>query len=131
VIAPIRRSSLPAGIVLITALAALLLTVGAQPAQSAALKPCVLLPSLQEPPGDKPTYNLGLKEAGTTCTVAKKVMTAFHKCRATKAYRCTRKVLVHWTCTGKKSSTMPLIFYASFTCTWGPRRITSSYQQNT
>jgi hypothetical protein len=129
---PIRRSSLLAGAVLIAALMALMLTLGAPPAQSAALKPCVLLPSLQEPAGDKPTYNLGLKQTGTTCTVAKKIMTAFHKCRATKSYRCTKKVLIHWTCTGRKSSSSPVIFYANFTCTWGPRRrITSSYQQNT
>lgn len=126
-----RRSSLLAGIALIAALTALAMTVGAQNAESATLKSCVMLPREQDPPGSKPTYNLTLKSKGASCAVAKRVMKAFHRCRAETAFRCTKKVLTNWRCTGKKTSSTPLIFYASFTCSWGPRRVTSSYQQNT
>jgi hypothetical protein len=36
-----------------------------------------------------------------------------------------------WTCKGKKQSSTPVLFYATFTCTAGARRVKSSYQQNT
>lgn len=123
--------SLLTGIAVLAALAALAMTVGAKVAESATLRSCVMLPREQDPPGSKPTYNLTLKSKGASCVLAKRVMKGFHTCRAETAFRCTRKVLTNWRCTGRKTSSTRLIFYASFTCAWGPLRVTSSYQQNT
>lgn len=132
--ASIRRSSSHTGIAVLAAIIALALIAvvgGAQPAQAAGLKSCVLLPNEQDPPGDKPTYNFTLKQKGASCSTAKKVLKAFHACRSAKSYRCTRKVLGTWRCTGRKTSSTALIFYASFSCTSGARRVTGQYQQNT
>lgn len=126
-----RSCRLLALVALIAAGAAAVLSVAAQPAPAAAYKRCGLTESEQQPKGGVPTYNLSVKEQRTTCTTAKKVAKAFHKCRATSGYVCTKRVLVHWTCKGKKDSSTPVLFYGSFTCTWGPRRVHSSYQQNT
>jgi len=112
-------------------LAVLLLGIGASQAPAAAYKPCSLSESEQQPKGGKPTYNLAIKQQRTTCATAKKVAKAFHSCRATTDYRCTKRLLSHWTCKGRKDSSTPVLFYASFTCTWGPRRVASTYQQNT
>jgi hypothetical protein len=133
VIALARRSSLRFILPAIVAAAALAMTIGAQDAQSASYKKCTLSPSEQYPKGTKPkpTYNLTLKAQSTACATAKKVMKAFHKCRSAADYQCTRKVLAHWTCTGRKDSSTAEIFYANFTCTWGKRGVKSSYQQNT
>lgn len=117
-------------VLLLAASAALLLT-GAVPAQSATTRTCHLSSSEQDPPGDVPTYNLTLKAGGSSCTTAKKVMKAFHRCRSPTGYLCNKKVLAHWTCSGRKTSSTPVLFYANFTCRWGARRVTSSYQQNT
>ena len=132
-IALARRSSLRFILPAIAAAAALAMTTGAQNAQSASYKKCRLSQSEQYPKGTKPkpTYNLMLKAQGTSCATAKKVMKAFHKCRSASDYQCTRKLLTHWTCTGKKDSSTAQIFYANFTCTWGARGVKSSYQQNT
>lgn len=92
---------------------------------------CRLSEREQYPRGGKPTYNLTLKQKRTRCTTAKKVMVAFHKCRAKKSYRCTKKVLRRWKCTGKKDSSISTQFYGSFTCSWSVRRVHGSYQQNT
>jgi hypothetical protein len=124
------RSALLTGLVAV-ALAALLLTAAVPAAQSAAARTCPLSSSDQDPPGDVPTYNLTLKAKGTTCTTAKRVMKAFHKCRSAAGYLCTKKLVTHWTCSGRKTSGTPVLFYANFTCKWGTRRVTSSYQQNT
>lgn len=126
--APTRRSFPVACIVL---LAAFGLALGAQTASAAALKSCALRPAEQDPPGSRPTYNLGLKQQGTTCVTAKKVMKAYHACRPAKGYTCRKRVLVHWTCTARKTSSTPLMFYATYSCRWGSRRVTGSYQQNT
>jgi hypothetical protein len=131
VIAPTRRGSLLAVLALLAASAALAMTIGVQQAQSASYKPCSLSEREQDPPGTRPTYNLSLKQQHTTCATAKKVMKAFHACRPSTSYRCTKKVLARWTCSGRKDSSTALIFYGSFTCTWGKRRVQSSYQQNT
>jgi hypothetical protein len=116
---------------LLLAASAALLVTGAVPAQSATTRTCHLSSSEQDPPGDVPTYNLALKARGTSCTTAKKVMKAFHKCRSATGYLCTKKLLAHWTCSGRKTSGTPVLFYANFTCKWGARRVMSSYQQNT
>jgi hypothetical protein len=133
VIALARRSSLRFILPAIAAAAALAMTIGAQNAQSASYRKCTLSQSEQYPKGTKPkpTYNLALKAQGTSCATAKKVMKAFHKCRSAADYQCTRKVLTHWTCTGKKDSSTAQIFYANFTCKWGTRGVKSGYQQNT
>jgi hypothetical protein len=116
--------------VVLTVLAVLALTAGTQSAQSAAAKTCALSGSDQQPAGGKPTYNLSLKAKGTPCPSAVKVMRSFHSCRAKTALTCSKKVS-GYTCTGRKTSSTALIFYASFTCKSGAKVITSSYQQNT
>jgi hypothetical protein len=116
---------------LLLAASVALLAAGAVPARSASTRTCHLTSSEQDPPGDVPTYNLTLKAKGSSCTTAKKVMKAFHKCRSATGFVCTKKLLAHWTCSGHKTSGTPVLFYANFTCKWGTRRVTSSYQQNT
>jgi hypothetical protein len=127
-IAPTRRP-VPLA-VLVAALAALAPMLAAQSAQAASYASCRLSERDQDPPGETPTYNLTLKRQRTSCATARKVMHAFHDCRPKRGYRCTRKVLTRWICTGRKDSGTALILYASFTCTWGARRVRSSYQQN-
>jgi hypothetical protein len=92
-------------------------------------KTCTLSERDQDPPGEKPTYNLSLKRIGTTCGTAKKVMYAFHKCRSRTAFRCTKKIESNWTCAGTKDDSAMGIFYATFTCKYGSRRVKSTYQQ--
>jgi hypothetical protein len=116
--------------VVTAALAVLALTVGAQSAHSAAAKTCALAGADAQPASGKPTYNLSLKAKGATCPAALKVMRGFHACRAKTAVTCTKKVS-GYTCTGRKTSSIPLTFYASFSCKSGAKLITSTYQQNT
>ena len=79
----------------------------------------------------KPAYNLTVKRSGVSCATAKKVVGAFHRCRSASSASCKKKLLGHWRCTGKKESSTPLLFYATLNCTYGKRRVRSSYQQNT
>lgn len=130
-IALTRRTSLLTACVMLAALAALALTVGAPNAAAASYRTCSLSERDQDPRGDIPTYNLSLKQQRTSCATAKRVMRAFHRCRSKKRPTCTKKLVSHWRCTGRKSSSTATIFYASFTCKWGARRVKSSYQQNT
>lgn len=129
-IAPSRRSSPLTILAVIAAAGTLAMTVGARTAWSAPYTPCSLSSGEQDPPGDKPTYNLSLKRQNTTCTTAKKVMNAFHRCRSKSGYRCT-KVLTRWSCNGRKDSSIDVEFYGTFTCRSGSRRVKSSYQQKT
>jgi hypothetical protein len=114
------------------AAAALAMTIGAAPAQAASYRTCTLSQREQQPGGTtpKPTYNLSLEQQGTACSTARKVMKAFHGCRSLTSYRCTKKVLTHWSCTGRKTSSATGIFTATYTCTWGKRRVRGTYQQN-
>ena len=130
-IAPSRRTRLLPLIALLAA-SALALAFGASPAQAAAYRSCSLTQKEQQPGGTvpKPTYNFTLKRKGTGCTTAKRVMKAFHSCRALTSTRCTKKVRTHWTCTGAKDSSTAGIFYAHFTCKWGTRRVRGTYQQS-
>jgi hypothetical protein len=130
VISTIPRSSLLAIFASIAALAALALAFSAQPALSASYKSCGLSDSQKEPAGDKPTYNLSLKQKKTSCSTAKKVMKAYHSCRSHFSIACTHKVRTHWTCNASKDSSSSLSFYATATCKWGSRRVKISYQQN-
>jgi hypothetical protein len=127
-IASTRRSLLLVALALIGATLAL---GAAQSAHAASYKSCTLSERDQDPAGDKPTYNLTLKQIGTRCATAKKVMNAFQKCRRTTDHRCTRKVLSTWSCSSKKDSSTSTLFYATFTCSWGKRRVRSTFQQNT
>ena len=131
-IAPHRRSRPLALMILIGTAAALSLTLGASPALSATYKSCSLSQREQQPTGaaPKPTYNTSLKRQVTTCATAKKVMKAFHSCRALTSHRCTKKVLKRWSCTGSKTSSGAGIFAATYTCKWGKRRVRGTYQQN-
>jgi hypothetical protein len=108
-----------------------LAAIGAREAQAASYKSCSLSESDRDPAGAKPTYNLTLKHKGVSCGTAKKVMRAFHKCRSLRSVSCGKTILSHWHCSGKKDSSIPTLFYGSFTCTYGSRGVKSSYQQNT
>lgn len=123
------RCSPPVAIIATVAVLAMVVT--APQVHAAAYKKCGLSESVQQPASGTPTYNLALKQQRTTCATAKKVAAAFHKCRARTGVTCTRRLLAHWTCAGKQSSSTPVLFYATFTCRWGVRRVLSSYQQNT
>jgi hypothetical protein len=116
---------------LVVAAATVALTLGVQSAPAASYKSCSLSERDRDPPGAKPTYNLTLRRQVTSCKTAKKVMYAFHKCRSKTRYTCTKRLLSHWRCTGKRESSIPTQFNASFTCKWGTRRVRSSYQQYT
>ena len=116
---------------LIAALAAIATAIGAPAAQSASMTNCKLSEKERYPRVTKPTYNLTVKVRGTSCATGKRVAKAFHACRSVTGVRCTRKVLSSWSCTGKKTSSIPTQFDGSFTCTYGSRRVTSTYQQNT
>lgn len=118
-------------LVLVAAASVLVMTLVPPDAHSAAYRSCGLSERDQDPPGEVPTYNLTLKRQVTSCATAKRVMAAFHRCRGRTGVRCTRKVLSRWTCTGRKVSSIEQIFYGSYTCSWGRRRVRGSYQQNT
>jgi hypothetical protein len=125
-----RRNAL---LVLVAALAAVTLSIGAPDAQSAAYKTCVLTGKDQYPAGGKPTYNTSLKSQKTPCATAKKVMRAFHSCRSSKASNgCSKKILGTWRCSAKNDSTNPVTkdFDAQFTCKSGARAVKSTYQQD-
>ena len=126
-----RRSTHTTTIPLILASALLVLAIATPRAQSASYRTCGLSSSEQQPTSGHPTYNLSLKRIGTTCTTARRVAKAFHACRSTTGYTCSKKVLRTWTCRGKKDSSTPTLFYATVTCSWGARRVKNSYQQNT
>ena len=130
-IALTRRPSLLTACVMLAALTVLALTIGAQNAAAASYRTCSLSERDQDPRGEIPTYNLSLKQQRTSCATAKRVMHAFHRCRSKKRATCTKKLVSHWKCTGRKTSSTSTIFYGRFTCKWGTRRVQSSYQQNT
>jgi hypothetical protein len=111
--------------------AAMALTMGLQSANAASYRTCKLSERDRDPAGQKPTYNLTLKRKVTSCATARKVMYAFHKCRSKTGYTCTKKLLSRWRCSGRRQSSIPTQFNASFTCKWGTRRVQSSYTQFT
>jgi hypothetical protein len=131
VISHTRRGTLIAAITALATLAVLMTAIAAPTARSASGTTCRLSESERYPHVTKPTYNLSLKVRGTSCATGKKVMKAFHACRSVTGVRCTKKVLRSWSCTGKKTASIPSQFDGSFTCTYGSRRVDSAYQQNT
>lgn len=126
-----RPNQLALLVALLGALIALAATFSAGSAQAATLKSCALSDSYAQPSSGKPTYNLTVKRSGATCSTAKKVVDAFHKCRSTTSASCRKTLLKHWRCTGKKESSTSTLFYGTFNCTYGKRRVRSSFQQNT
>jgi hypothetical protein len=134
VIAHTRRSLLPALLALIAALAALValgLTSGLPTAQAASYKTCNMSESQQDPPGEKPTYNLTLKRKVTSCKTAYNVLRSFHAKRSKNKATAGGKIRTHWTCSGRKTSSNSQSFYGRVTCRWGARRVLATYQQNT
>ena len=130
-IAHIHPARLLAVLTLIAALAAIATAIGAPTAQSASSTNCKLSEKERYPHVTKPTYNLTVKVRGTSCATGKRVIKSFHACRSVTGVRCSKKVLRSWSCTGKKTSTIPTQFDASVTCKYGTRRVDSTYQQNT
>ncbi len=129
-----RRTPLFIAVVL-ASLVAPALTAGVQPAWSASkkssYKKCKLPERERFPRGGKPTYNTSLKTVRSSCRTARRVMKAFHKCRSTKSYRCSKRVLRKWRCRGRRTSRIATMFNGTYTCTWGKRRVRGMYQQNT
>jgi hypothetical protein len=109
----------------------LALTIAVQSAPAASYKSCSLSERDRDPPGEKPTYNLTLKRQVTSCATAKRVMYAFHKCRSKTSYTCSKTLLSHWRCSGRRDSSIPTQFNATFTCKWGTRRVRSTFTQFT
>jgi hypothetical protein len=122
-----RRSS---PIAAVAAAMLLTLVVCASHAQAATYKKCMLSESQQQPAGGVPTYNFTLKQRHTTCATAAKVMRAFHTCRAKSGATCTKRLLSHWSCKGAKTSSLAVLFYAKFTCSYGARRVMSTFEQD-
>lgn len=101
-------------------------------AQAATYAPCKLSLADHDPPGRTSAYDLTVAKRRTTCATAKKVMRAFHRCRTESSYRCPRKVLGAWRCTGRKrATTLAHTYRGSFTCRRGLARVRSGYLQNT
>ncbi|MEA2190469.1 MAG: hypothetical protein QOI73_590 [Solirubrobacteraceae bacterium] len=91
---------------------------------------CALSDADADPSGEQPTFNLTVRRSGVSCAAAKRVVAAFHRCRSKASASCAKQLFGHWRCTGEKESSTPLLFYGTFACTDGSRRIRSSYQQN-
>lgn len=119
---------------LFMALALLVPAVAAQSAQAASFTPCTLSERDQDPPGGTPAYNLLVTKKGTSCTIATKVMVAFHGCRDEGRSSCAKRVLGSWRCTGRRAPILPLgrprVWSGSFTCASGRRRVRGSYDEN-
>lgn len=126
---PTRRLTSP--IVAVLALAALVLLMGAG-AQTAEAATCRQSQSEQYPRGGVPTYNLSLKVSRTSCSTGKKVAKAYHSCRSKRSVSCSKKVVGRkWKCSGRKTSRISTQFTGTYTCKYGKRRVSGSFQQNT
>lgn len=124
-----RRSALL--VALLGVLLTLPATLRVDDALAVSYRSCTLSDSEAQPAGGEPTYNLTVKRSKVTCQTAKKVVNAFHRCRSTSSASCKKTLLSHWRCTGRKESSMATLFYGTLSCTYGTRRVRSSYQQNT
>lgn len=80
------------------------------------------------------SYVTSLKVEGTTCAKGKGVTLAFNNCRTAGGKpqgTCNRKV-GHYSCTEKRYDAVPGVQYSSkVTCTWGAKKVLSTYTQNT
>lgn len=124
------------GISLIAALLAALTVSSAfasdGPRATASATNCTL--STKEQRGLGASYVTSLRVSGTTCAKGKGVTLAFNKCRTSGGKpqgTCTRKV-GKYTCTEKRYDAVPGVQYSSkVTCSWGQKRVFSTYTQNT
>lgn len=118
-------AALLAGLVASSALAA-------SPQATASATDCTL--TTKEQRGLGASYVTSLKVSGTTCAKGKGVTLAFNKCRTAGGKpqgKCTRKV-GSYTCAEKRYDAVPGVQYSSkVTCTWGQKKIFSTYTQNT
>jgi hypothetical protein len=123
------------GIAIATALLAGLIATNALadgPGASASATSCQL--SAKEQRGLGASYVTSLKVEGTTCAKGKGVTLAFNNCRTSGGKpqgSCSRKV-GHYSCTEKRYDAVPGVQYSSkVTCTWGAKKVLSTYTQNT
>ncbi len=122
------------GISLATALLAGLIAPGAmaEPQASASATNCSL--TSKEQRGLGASYVTSVSVQGTSCAKGKGVTLSFNKCRTAGGKpqgKCTRKV-GSWTCSEKRYDAVPGVQYSSkVTCTWGAKRVFSTYTQNT
>ncbi|MGV1050429.1 MAG: hypothetical protein ACOYD4_18100 [Solirubrobacterales bacterium] len=123
------------GTALATALLCGLIAAGASagaPRASASATNCTLSTKDQRNLGA--SYVTSLKVEGTTCAKGKGLTLAFNDCRTSGGKpqgACTRKV-GHYTCTEKRYDAVPGVQYSSkVTCTWGAKKVLSTYTQNT
>jgi len=123
------------GIALTTALLTGLLAssvVAAGPQASASATTCTL--TAKEQRGLGASYVTSLKVEGATCAQGKSVTLAFNRCRTSGGKpqgKCTRKV-GNYTCSEKRYDAVPGVQYSSkVTCSWGQKRVQSTYTQNT
>lgn len=123
------------GIALVSALLAGLIATSAwagDPRASASATSCQL--TAKEQRGLGASYVTSLKVEGTTCAKGKGVTLAFNNCRTAGGKPqgfCNRKI-GHYTCTEKRYDSVPGVQYSSkVTCTWGAKKVLSTYTQNT
>jgi hypothetical protein len=80
------------------------------------------------------SYVTSLKVEGTTCAQGKGVTLAFNNCRTQGGKPqgvCSRKV-GHYSCAEKRYDAVPGVQYSSrVTCSWGAKKVLSTYTQNT
>ena len=122
------------GISLATALLAGLVAGGssaATPTATASATSCTLSTKDQRHLGA--SYVTSLKVDGTTCAKGKGITLAFNNCRTAGGKpqgTCDRKV-GHYSCTEKRYDAVPGVQYSSkVTCTWGAKKVFSTYTQN-
>jgi len=124
------------GFSLATALLAGLIAAGASaadgPTATASATSCQLSTHDQRHLGA--SYVTSLKVEGTTCAKGKGVTLAFNQCRTSGGKPqgvCNRKV-GNYTCAEKRYDAVPGVQYsAKVTCTWGAKKVLSTYTQNT
>jgi hypothetical protein len=123
------------GISLVSALLAGLIATSAwagDPQDRASATSCQL--TAKEQRGLGASYVTSLKVEGTTCAKGKGVTLAFNDCRTAGGKPqgvCNRKV-GHYTCTEKRYDSVPGVQYSSkVTCSWGAKKVLSTYTQNT
>lgn len=117
---------------LLTGLIASSAAAASGPQATASATNCQL--STKEQRGLGASYVTSLKVSGTTCAKGKGVTLAFNQCRTAGGKpqgKCTRKV-GNYSCSEKRYDAVPGVQYSSkVTCSWGQKRVLSTYTQNT
>jgi hypothetical protein len=97
-------------------------------------KPCRLALHDEQLPGGTAAYAVTVSARRVSCAIATRVMRAFHRCRGDGHSRCHRRLLGSWHCAGIRRPGPPLgqpiVFFGSADCRSGPRRVTTTYQDN-